>query len=106
MCNQGLPATSAFMKQLFDEAVRDGAGTLTLDFGSFGETGRDFLSVGPHPGFEPLSFVMSFRTDHGPEYQTAFASNDVGEVRQLIRAMQGWVAFIEARAALAEEEKS
>lgn len=97
MCKYDMRATGAFMQQLFEEAAKDGAGTLTLDFGSFGETGRDYLSIGPHPGFMPTSLVLSFRTDHKAEYQTAFASNDVGEVRQLIRAMQGWVAFIEAQ---------
>ena len=106
MCTQDMRATGALIKQLFEEAERDGAGALTLDFGSFGETGRDYLSIGPHPGFTPTSLVLSFRTDEGPEYQTAFALNDVKEVRQLIRAMQGWVAFIEERATLAQRDKS
>lgn len=105
MCQQDMGATGSFIKQLFEDAVRDGAGTLTLDFNCFGESGQDHVSVGPHPGFETSSFVMSFRSDEGEGYQVAFSYEDVHEVRQFVRAMQGWVAFIEARAALGEEKK-
>ncbi len=100
MCKDDMRSTGHFMKQLFEEAEREGAGTITLDFGGFGEAGTDHLEVGPHPGFRPTSFVMSLRSECGSGgAQFAFAEEDVAEVRQFIRALQGWVAFIEDRQA-------
>lgn len=89
-------ATGAFVKQLFEDAVKHGAGTLTLDLNGLGEIGDDGISIGPHPGFNPTSFVMSLRSENGGRGdQWAFAADDVNEVRQFIKALQGWVSFID-----------
>ena len=87
--------TSDFVKSLFEKAVNKKSTGLTLDLTSFGECGDESLSVGPHPGFEPTSFVMSFESGEGTGWQCAFAEDDVDNVQELIEALQGWVEFIE-----------
>jgi hypothetical protein len=87
--------TRAFVKSLFEKAVNKKLLGLTLDIVSFGEAGEGGLSVGPHPGFEPTSFVMSFESDGGSGWQCAFAEIDIEDVREFIEALQGWVEFIE-----------
>ena len=89
-------ATGAFMKQLFEDAKKHGAGTLTIDLNGLGEIGDDGIAIGPHPGFAPTSFVMSFRSETGERGdQWAFSAEDIQEVRHFVQALQGWIAFIE-----------
>jgi len=89
-------ATGAFIKQLFEDAKKHGAGTLTLDLNGLGEVGDDGIAIGPHPGFAPTSFVMSFRSEANQRGdQWAFSADDIHEVRHFIQALQGWVSFIE-----------
>ena len=80
--------TSAFVKSLFEKAVNKKLVGLTLDIVSFGETGEEGVSVGPHPGFEPTSFVMSFKSGGGTGWQCAFAEIDIEDVREFIEALQ------------------
>lgn len=86
------------MKHLFEEAHAQGsAGNLpNLIMPVIGETGRDGLIVGPHPGFETSSFVINVTTDGGPRYQFAFSSHDIAQVKMLMQSLSGWIAFIEA----------
>lgn len=103
MSNYEKPVTRAFVKQLFEDAYEDGAGSLALELSCFGESGSETLSVGPHPGFHRLSFVMSFGSKDGGGYQCAFSADDSDEVKQFIAALQGWLDFVDEP--LTEEKK-
>jgi hypothetical protein len=103
MCKADIGITGAFMMQLFQEAARKVANPIMLEITSFGEGGDQQLSFGPHPGFHPRSIVLNFGTDNGGGYQCHFAEEDVDTVRQLCRALQGWIAFIDAKHAQAME---
>ncbi len=87
--------TRAFVKRLFERSAEKKPQSLGLDFMAIGEAGDESLSVGPHPGFEPTSFVMSFKSDAGGGWQCAFAEHDVEDVRYFIEALQGWVEFVD-----------
>ena len=84
------------MKHLFEEARASGANVPTLIILPFGEDGRDAMYVGPHPGFERSSFVMSLSVDGESQHQFAFSSDDIPQAKQLMRCLSGWIAFIEA----------
>ena len=105
MCKADIGITGAFMMQLFEEAGRKVASPLRLEISSFGEEGDQQLSIGPHPGFHPRSIVLDFGTDGGDGYQCHFAEEDVDTVRQLCRALQGWLVFIDAKHAQVVEEE-
>lgn len=86
----------AFMKHLFEETRASGANVPTLIILPFGEDGRDAMYVGPHPGFERSSFVMSLSTDGEYKHQFAFSSDDVRQAKQFMESLAGWIAFTEA----------
>ena len=54
------------------------------------------MYVGPHPGFERSSFVMSLSTDGESQHQFAFSSDDVRQAKQFMESLAGWIAFTEA----------
>lgn len=86
------------MKHLFEEAHAQGSGVNLpiLRIMPIGESGREGLDIGPHPGFETSSFVINVTTDGGPRYQFAFSSDDIAQVKMLMQSLSGWIAFIEA----------
>jgi len=88
-------STKAFVRRLFERSAEKKSQSLGLDLLAIGEAGDESLSIGPHPGFEPTSFVMSFKSDAGGGWQCAFAEHDVEDVRDFIEALQGWVEFVD-----------
>ena len=95
-----------FMKYLFEETRASGANVPTVIILPFGEDGRDSMFVGPHPGFERSSFVVSLSIDGESEHQFAFSSNDVRPAKQFMESLAGWIAFTEACAEEVTDERS